>query len=140
MMRGPTVALMLALSLASAARADDPVHAAQALIQSQIEAFLHDDAATAYSFASPGIRSLFPDKDAFFAMVRKTYQPVYHPGNYGFGMSRAIDDGNVVYQQVLISGTDGKAWSAIYQVTRQPDGSYKINGVQIIPDTTSQGI
>jgi hypothetical protein len=128
------------LALAPSVHAEDPLQTAQALVQHQIQAFLHGDAEAAYSLAAPGIKAKFPDKDAFFAMVKKSYEPVYHPGNYAFGRSRAIDDGSVVYQEVLITGTDGKDWSAIYQVTRQPDGSYKINGVQILPNTTSQGI
>ncbi|MEF0942281.1 DUF4864 domain-containing protein [Rhizobium sp. BR 362] len=130
----------ITLAFAPAARAEDPVQSAQSLIQEQIEAFLHDDAASAYSFAAPGIKALFPDKDTFFAMVKKSYQPVYHPGSYAFGKSRAIDNGAVVYQEVLITGTDGKDWTAIYQITHQPDGSYKINGVQILPNATSEGI
>ncbi|NRP85631.1 DUF4864 domain-containing protein [Rhizobium lusitanum] len=139
-MRVFPVAAMLCLILASTARAEDPVQTAQSLIQEQIGAFMHNDATAAYSFAAPGIKALFPDKDTFFAMVKKAYQPVYHPGNYAFGKSRAIDNGAVVYQEVLITGTDGKDWTAIYQITRQPDGAYKINGVQILPNTTSEGI
>ena len=139
-MRAFPVAAMMCLLLASTVRAEDPVQTAQTLIQDQIGAFLHNDAAAAYSFAAPGIKAMFPDKDTFFAMVKKAYQPVYHPGNYAFGKSRAIDNGAVVYQEVLITGTDGKDWTAIYQITRQPDGSYKINGVQILHNTTSEGI
>jgi hypothetical protein len=41
---------------------------------------------------------------------------------------------------VLISGRDGKDWTAIYQIIRQPDGGYRINGVQIMPDADSKGI
>ncbi|MGG6893461.1 DUF4864 domain-containing protein [Rhizobium sp. BR 315] len=139
-MRAFPLAAILCLALASTTHAEDPVQTAQTLIQAQIGAFLHDDAATAYSFAAPGIKALFPDKDSFFAMVKKAYQPVYHPGNYAFGKSRAIDNGAVVYQEVMITGTDGKDWTAIYQITRQPDGGYKINGVQILRNTASQGI
>ncbi|NTF81184.1 DUF4864 domain-containing protein [Rhizobium rhizogenes] len=139
-MRALSLAVMLCLILAPKAQAEDPVQTAQTLIQGQIEAFLQNDAATAYSFAAPGIRALFPDKDVFFAMVKKSYQPVYHPGNYAFGKSRAIDNGAVVYQEVLITGIDDKDWTAIYQIARQPDGSYKINGVQILPNTASKGI
>ena len=131
---------LASLALALPARAEDALQATQALIQQQIQAFLHDDANTAYSFAAPGIKAMFPDKDAFFAMVKKSYAPVYHPGNYAFGRNRSVDDGATIYQEVLITGSDGKDWSAIYQVTRQPDGSYKINGVQIVPNTASQGI
>jgi Domain of unknown function (DUF4864) len=131
---------LVSLALVLPARAEDPLQTTQALIQQQIQAFLHDDANTAYSFAAPGIKAMFPDKDAFFAMVKKSYAPVYHPGNYAFGRNRSVDDGATIYQEVLITGSDGKDWSVIYQVTRQPDGSYKINGVQIVPNTASQGI
>jgi len=33
---------------------------------------------------------------------------------------------------VLISGPDGKDWTALYFLVKQPDGSYKINGVQML--------
>ncbi|MDM9628026.1 DUF4864 domain-containing protein [Rhizobium sp. S152] len=122
------------------ARAQDPIETSRAMIEAQIKAFLKDDPETAYSYAAPGIKALYPDKNVFFAMVKKSYEPVYHPGNYAFGRSRSIDDGAMIYQEVLISGRDDKDWTAIYQVSRQPDGSYKINGVQILPNTDSKGI
>jgi hypothetical protein len=122
------------------ALAEDVQKDAQTLIEKQIQAFLHDDPETAYSFASPGIKALYPDKDVFFAMVKRSYQPVYHPGNYAFGRSKSVDGDSLLYQEVLITGSDGHDWAAVYQLARQPDGSYKINGVQIVPNTTSKGI
>ncbi|WFS02334.1 DUF4864 domain-containing protein [Rhizobium tumorigenes] len=133
------LAFLFCLGLTPASAADAAL-AAQQVIEKQIQAFLHDDADAAYSFAAPGITAKFPDKDAFFAMVKKSYQPVYHPGNYAFGRSKSESDDAVLYQEVLITGSDGQDWSAIYQLARQPDGSYKINGVQIVPNTTSKGI
>ncbi|MCJ8051836.1 DUF4864 domain-containing protein [Shinella curvata] len=112
------------------ARAEEPVDTAQAIIQSQIGAFLNDDAKTAYSFASPTIRGKFPNEAAFFDMVKKGYAPVYRPGNFAFGRSRV--EGDMVVQEVLISGPDGKDWTALYQLLKQPDGSYKINGVHMV--------
>jgi hypothetical protein len=134
------IVCLASLVMASASLAEDPIQTTRTLIEEQIEAFLHNDAGAAYSFAAPGIKALYPDKDTFFAMVKKSYQPVYHPGNYAFGRSKSVDGGAVIYHELLITGRDGRDWSAIYEVTRQPDGSYKINGVQIVPNTTSQGI
>lgn len=122
------VCLSMPLSMA---RAAEPVDTAQGVIQKQIDAFLNDDARTAYSFASPVIRQRFPDADAFFDMVRKSYAPVYRPGNFAFGRARV--EGDMVAQEVLISGPDGKDWTALYQVVRQPDGGYRINGVHLAP-------
>ncbi|KQV81490.1 DUF4864 domain-containing protein [Rhizobium sp. Root1220] len=121
-------------------RAEDPVDATRSMIEKQINAFLRDDADAAYAFAAPGIKALYPDKNVFFAMVKRSYEPVYHPGNYAFGRSRSIDNGAMIYHEVLISGRDGKDWTAIYQLMRQPDGGYKINGVQIVPNADSKGI
>jgi len=136
---------VLILSLAvivtlSPARAEDPLDTTRSMIEAQIRAFLQDDPEKAYSYAAPGIKAVYPDKNVFFAMVKKSYEPVYHPGNYAFGRSRSIDNGAMIYHEVLISGRDGKDWTAIYQVIRQPDGAYKIGGVQILPDTESKGI
>jgi hypothetical protein len=131
---------LTAISPLSPARAQDPLDTTRSMIEAQIKAFLQDDPEAAYSYAAPGIKAVYPDKNVFFAMVKKSYEPVYHPGNYAFGRSRSIDNGAMIYHEVLISGRDGKDWTAIYQVIRQPDGSYKIGGVQILPDTESKGI
>lgn len=121
-------------------KAADPVTDAQTVIESQIQAFLKSDAEKAYSFASPAIQKKFPDKDQFFQMVQNQYAPVYHPGNYAFGRNKVAPDASLVFQEVLITGTDGKDWTAIYQLNRQDDGSLRINGVSIIQNTTSSGI
>ena len=122
--------IFLVFLTVSPALAAEPVDTAQSIIERQIEAFLTDDAETAYSFASPQIREKFPDKSLFFDMVKRGYTPVYRPGNFAFGRSKV--DGGTVMQEVLISGPDGKDWTALYFLTRQPDGSYRINGVQML--------
>lgn len=121
-----------------AARADDVEAQAKQIIGQQIQAFLDDDAAKAYSFASPAIQTKFQNKDLFFAMVKKSYSPVYRPGNYAFGRSRLA--GDYFYQEVIINGADGKAWTAVYALQKQDDGTYRINGVQILPSADSKGI
>lgn len=132
--------LLLAIALPAVAQADDPAEGSRKIIEQQIEAFLKDDATAAYAFAAPGIRARYPDKDAFFDMVRKSYQPVYKPGNYAFGRSVSLEGGETILHEVLIEGRDGKDWKAIYQLLRQPDGSYRIGGVMMAPETASKGI
>ncbi|WP_394689602.1 DUF4864 domain-containing protein [Hoeflea sp.] len=125
-----TATALLILSL-SPVRADDAA-AAQSIIESQIQAFLADDMATAYSFAAPSIKRMYPDESRFFDMVKRGYQPVYRPGNFAFGRSKLAPDGSGLIQEVLIQGPDGHDWTALYSLERQPDGSFKINGVQMI--------
>lgn len=119
---------------------EDAVEGSRHVIEQQIEAFLKDDAAAAYAFAAPGIQARYPDKDSFFAMVKKSYQPVYKPGNYAFGRSKSVGDGSMVLHELLIEGRDGKDWKAVYKLLRQPDGTYRIGGVFIAPETDSKGI
>ena len=130
----------IAFLLPLLAHAEDAVDSARHVIEQQIDAFLKDDATAAYAFAAPGIQARYPDKDSFFAMVKKSYQPVYKPGNYAFGRSKSVGDGAMILHEVLIEGRDGKDWKAVYQLLRQPDGSYKIGGVLIAPETESKGI
>jgi hypothetical protein len=135
-----SIVLSLVYLSFTTARAEDPVAGAQSAISGQIAALMHDDAEKAYSFASPDIRSLYPNKDQFLAMVRKSYEAVYHAGNYAFGRSKLIGGGEVVLQEVMISAKEGKDWTAIYEMRLMDDGSYKVNGVRMIRNTTSQGI
>ncbi len=130
MTRWVSVALCLVLALGVKFALADPVDTAKSVIRAQIKAFLEDDAETAYSFASPGIREKFPDELVFFEMVKRSYQHLYRPGNFAFGRSKLV--GKEVIQEVLIFGSDGKDWTAIYELVPQSDGSYKINGVLMV--------
>ena len=69
-MRAVFLLLGLLCALASPAFAADDVATAQGIIRSQLEAFSHDDAVTAYSYAAPGIHDVFPQADLFLGMVR----------------------------------------------------------------------
>ncbi|KJS13626.1 MAG: hypothetical protein VR78_11110 [Hoeflea sp. BRH_c9] len=136
--RWALTALLAALLLTlSPARADDAA-VGRSVIESQINAFLNDDMAAAYSFAAPSIKRIYPDQDRFFDMVRRGYQPVYRPGNFAFGRSKLAPDGAGLVQEVLIEGPDGQDWTALYSLERQPDGSFKINGVQMIKAAAPQ--
>lgn len=127
-------------AIAQQAVTADPAGLAKGVIEQQITAFLNDDAATAYSFASPEIKSVFPNPERFFEMVKKSYGPVYRPGNYAFGRNKVSPDGQIAFQEVLISAPDGKDWAVYYELKRQSDGNFAINGVRIKGETSSQGI
>lgn len=132
----PAAYVMMVLLAALPARASEPLTPAQTVIESQIEAFLTNDMATAYSYAAPDIKALFPTEEKFGEMVRKGYGPVYRPGNYAFGRARETKGGGVV-QEVLISGPKNTDWTAIYIMERQSDGSMKIRGVSMMKSITS---
>jgi hypothetical protein len=102
-----------------------------------MQAFARDDAAAAYQFAAPGIREMFPDPDAFLAMVRRGYAPVYRHRSADFGAAQV--NGDSVTQIVTLIDESGVVWTALYKLTRQPDGQWRIAGCVLAkaPETES---
>ncbi len=100
------------------------------VIERQLAAFERDDAQGAFAFASPGIRRRFGDPETFLDMVRRHYPPVYRPHGVAFGALR--DSPRGLLQEVLLSGPDGRPVTALYVMERQPDGSWKVDGVYLL--------
>jgi Domain of unknown function (DUF4864) len=129
--------ILLILAAIPLAFADEAAkRAAQETIRGQIEAFKAGDDAKAFSYAAPNIHMFFPDVQGFMAMVKKGYQPVWNPKNYDFGRTKEPQDGQII-QELLVTGPDGKPWTAIYTMTRDTSGAWLINGVQIVPGDDS---
>jgi Domain of unknown function (DUF4864) len=129
MMRA-TLLLIALLAFVPPAIAADEIDAAQGVIRSQEQAFGRDDAAAAYSYASPAIHRLFPRADIFLYMVQNSYAPVYRHKSFEFGEARS--EGNRVAQRVHIVDADGEAWEAMYTLEQQSDGSYRITGCTLL--------
>lgn len=125
-----TLALAACLAAGPAWSGEAEVRSAQSIIQNQLEAFLADDPALAYSFAAPSIKRMFPTVDAFMSMVEGAYMPVRRPQSYAFGKSQEMSATSII-QQVLLVGPDGKNWEAVYTLELQPDGTYRITGVSL---------
>lgn len=128
---GAGAALVLAVFMQTAeVRADDlPAEDVRAVIAAQIAAFQADDKTTAYSFAAPSLRQIFPNPDLFMGMVRNGYQPVYRPRSVTYGRVTKGDGG--ILQEVFVVGPDGEAYTALYTLQQQPDGSWKISACRI---------
>ena len=128
-MRGVVLCLAFLLALAAPACADD-VATAQSVIRAQEQAFVHDDASAAYSYAAPAIKQIFPAPDIFMSMVQNGYAPVYRHKSFEFGDSKT--GANWIAQRVHIVDANGEAWEALYTLEQQPDGSYKITGCSLL--------
>lgn len=108
-----------------AVHAAEDIATAQSVIKAQEEAFSRDDAAEAYTFAAPGLKSYYRTPETFMYMVRNGYAPVYRHRSFEFGEAR-IADGKI-YQDVQIIDEAGEAWDAQYTLEPQEDGSLKIS-------------
>ena len=119
-------AAVVLLGPASADTKDDVT----SVIQSQIDAFLADDFATAFTFAAPGIKRLFGDPDRFGLMVRQGYPMVWRPADVQFLELRTEPTGPV--QRVLIQDQAGASHLLEYYMVETSDG-WQISGVQLLP-------
>ena len=122
--------VILGLSGRAAALDDADRAAVQSVIEQQLQAFLRDDGAAAYSFAAPSIKEMYPSVDAFMAMVRQGYPPVYRPRSYSFG--ELTEEPGYLEQAVEIVDGEGSFWMAVYTLRQEPDGSWKITGCYLL--------
>ncbi|WP_428676213.1 DUF4864 domain-containing protein [Reyranella sp.] len=118
---------LLALALPAQAQLSEPDRSAiRDVIERQIEAFRRDDGEAAFGYASPSIQGMFGTSETFMDMVRQGYRPVYRP--------RAVEFREIVTlqgmptQKVHVIGPDGRPVTAFYPMSRQADGSWRIEG------------
>ena len=123
--------LVLPIGAASAQVGDGDQAAIRQVIESQMTAFRRDDAADAYSYASPVIQQKFGNAEFFMEMVRTGYPAVYRPREVEF--RDLTQEGGRLIQRVYVVGPDGKAVLALYDMQRQPDGTWRINGCYFAP-------
>jgi len=121
-----SVLAVFAIAPAGAQTSDADQAAIRQVIQSQMAAFQKDDGPTAYGYASPTIQEKFVNPEVFLEMVKTGYPAVYHPREVEF-RDLKVENGRLL-QEVYVVGPDGKPALAIYEMQRQPDGSWRING------------
>lgn len=130
----PTPAAALALAMVLALSAPAPLRAQadgiESTIRGQMDAFLADDFATAFTFASPTIKGVFQTPENFGAMVRQGYPMVHRPSNVR--MLERRDAGRAVVQRVMVTDAAGNTHVLDYQMVETPEG-WQINGVQLLP-------
>ena len=127
-----TLAIALVFVVASEGRAAEVLPrepGIETTIQSQIDAFLVDDFAKAFTFASPNIKSIFGSPDRFGQMVRQGYPMVWRPGEVRYLELREIS--GALWQKVMIRDQAGGIHLLDYQMINTGDG-WQINGVQIL--------
>ncbi|MGR3515401.1 MAG: DUF4864 domain-containing protein [Paracoccaceae bacterium] len=105
-------------------------------ITAQMDAFMKDDFAEAFTYASPNIQGLFGSSERFGQMVRNGYPMVWRPGDVQYLELRDIA-GNL-WQKVMIRDQKGGTHILDYQMIETSEG-WKINGVQILakPDVSA---
>ena len=106
--------------------------AARAVIERQLAAFAHDDAVAAYAEASPSITAKFINPDVFMSMVRHQYAPIFRHSNIDFGYAK-LEEADTIEQIVTLTDQNDKVWRALYELSRQTDGTWLISSCVLVP-------
>lgn len=108
---------------------DADARAVRAVVESQLKALAADDAIQAFSHASPAIQKQFGDAATFTLMVRRTYPMLIRPSSTVF--YRPLASESVITQTVRFRDAEGRAWRADYQLQRQADQRWRIEGCRV---------
>lgn len=119
------ISALAAVLAANPLRADDAADI-RGVIGDQIAAFEAGDLATAYSFASPGIRSIFPSPEIFGDMVRQGYPSIWRPAEVIYFGLRS--EGGRMMQRMGFRDGEGKLQLFDYEMMPGATG-WRIDGV-----------
>jgi hypothetical protein len=117
-----------ALPGATASPAD--AAAIRTVIETQRRAFLGRDATAAFALASPGLQALYQRPANFMAMVEAGYDPVFR--------ATAFEHRDFVFyrgyltERVLVTGPDGAPVTALYMMTHDAAGAWRIAGCVLL--------
>ena len=102
----------------------------QSIIESQIQAFLDENAELAYSYAAPLIKMKFSNPQEFMYMVKNYYEPVYNPKQFQFIDAKYFE--GAVFHQLQVISQKNESFLATYSLI-QDDGKWKISGCAVYP-------
>jgi len=112
--------------------------AVRAVVEAQLKALAAEESAQAFSYASPAIKSQFHDAATFAEMVRRAYPMLIRPASISFMRPEAGEGATTtIIQAVQFRDREGNFWRAVYELERQPDKSWRINGCAVAPDDDS---
>ena len=102
----------------------------QSVIESQIQAFLDENAELAYSYAAPLIKMKFTNPVEFMSMVKNYYEPVYNPKQFYFLDAKYYE--GAIYHQLQVISQKNESFLATYSLI-QDEGRWKISGCAVYP-------
>lgn len=129
-MRKAVAAVILACGLTGPVSAESVAEEVTGVISDQFQAFAIDDFATAFTFASPGLRQYFETPERFGAMVRQGYPMVWRPGDVRFLSLEG--EGRARRQIVEVTDRAGRPFRLEYSMVRTEEG-WRIDAVRFLP-------
>jgi hypothetical protein len=103
---------------------------ARAIIERQLDAFKRNDADSAFALASPGLKETYSNPHNFMESVRSGETPFFKRRMTEY--HDFVAAGDDAAQSVVLVDDDSYVWTVVYKLSRQPDGSWLIDGVVLV--------
>ena len=116
-------------TLAPVSVSDNDLAEIRSVVKQQLVAIEQNDAEMAFAFASPGVQETFETSERFLFMVRRGYSALYKPRHIEF-LDLTVINGETV-QPVRLVAQDGEVEVALYEMQRQDDNQWRINGCDL---------
>lgn len=123
------ILVLVAAVFVNQASAQERIQGIEQTIQGQVDAFLAEDAASAFTYASPNIKRLFGTPERFGSMVKNGYPMVWKPSDVKFLELRR--QGPLLFQKVLFVDQNGAPHVLEYNML-ETDSGWQIDGVQYL--------
>jgi hypothetical protein len=108
--------------------------AIHAVIQAQLDAFATDDAGRAFDLTTTSAREQLGNADDFLQLIKTEYPAIYRHRRALFSAAEKV--AGQTFQIVRLTDGDNVVWLAIYQLQREADGSWKIDGCTLVATTS----
>lgn len=131
-------ALALPLPTRAAEVAEGDARAVHDVVEAQLASFTAGNAEGAFFHASAAIRAQFGDAANFMSMVRASYPMLLERTATSYFVPEWVD--GAVLQKVQLRDRAGRNWVATYQLQRQGDARWRINGCAVQPDSGNSSI
>jgi hypothetical protein len=125
-----SVGLLFAFAAGPAVAHEAGSMEARAIIQRQLDAFQKNDADSAFSLASPGLKETYANPHNFMDSVRSGETPFFKRRMVEY--QDFVAAGDDAAQSVVLVDDDSYVWTIVYKLSRQPDGSWLIDGVVLV--------
>lgn len=106
------------------------VTAIREAVQSQLEAFLNDDADGAFELATLEKQILIGSPDNFMQLIRDQYEPIYRHQLAIFFQPEVVHGSAI--QLVRVTDSNSRVWLAIFWMQQDEDSSWKIDGCHLL--------
>jgi hypothetical protein len=108
--------------------------AIEAVVRAQIEALEDGNANLAFALTTPAVRRELGSPENLLRLIEEEYDPLYRHLRAIY-LAAESDEGEVT-QTVRITDQNNHVWLVIYEMERQPDGSWRIDGWELLETDT----